>query len=67
MSDISLTEKILNILKFNSYITGYEIIKSLDKSYYKSPGYLYGFLNALSENGIIKVKKVSKTTFLFYI
>ena len=63
----NLKDRIIEILKLNGRVTGTEIVKALDGKFYKSPSYVYGYLNALADNGIIKVHKISKTTFLFYL
>ncbi len=53
----------LVLLKFNNIISGYSILKLLEKDLGKtaSPTYVYDFLNKLESNGYIKNLKPSKS------
>ena len=61
----NLKDAIQEILKGKEYMSGSDVVKALNGDYSKSPAYIYGYLSALADMGVIK--KTAKTkTLIFY-
>ena len=62
---MNLKDKIIEIVGSTDYITAKDIVKVLSGNYFKSPAYIYGYLSALADIGVIKRVEKSKTV-VFY-
>ncbi len=61
----TLKNEIIGILKEKEFVSGSDVVKALNGDYFKSPAYVYGYLSALADLGVIK-KIVKSRTVVFY-